>query len=203
MNENNIKNDVAQNMPQKPVEIKIRVSKKTKEILEEFCKESSFKTYDKAILFLLSDKKEEMKAVTDFEVQKKTLEEIQRKIDLRIDSIQKRFSKYADLYFTKIIDNYNFSQQSFKEIIKTINYKELDNEQPLENQTNDVNYDLILQKDNEIKILNEQVENNFVLVKDLKNTLRDLKFIFKEKTKGFSKVYEAVLSVEDYNKIFK
>lgn len=206
MNQEITKKNVAQNVAQGDTELKIRVSRKTKEILQEFCRNTAFKSYDKAIIFLLSERKQDMDSVIELAAQKKALEELQSKIDMRVESIQKRLSKYADLYFKRIIDNYTFSQRALVEISERI-YQSKKNTDKIPEDISDHKVknrqeNLSENDRKELEDLRLQREKDFLKIRDYHDTIRGLKFKFQEKRSGFSKVYEARLSPEEYQKIF-
>lgn len=180
----------------------IRVSNENHSKIESLKKELKFSQADYVIDYLLNKKEVEIKTLLELSVKEKELNKIEENIYKRVDSIQKRFTKYADIYFSKIIDNYNFSEQSFSKIIQTIKeQKGLSTDETIVENSQDDGKLLMYQQ--ELKALGNQAEADFITIRDLRDRLRDIQHKFTEKRGGFSKIFEAKLSVEEYSKFFE
>lgn len=160
-----------------------------------------FSTFDNLILYLLNEKKSDIEQYLEIKAKEEVLNKIEKSIDDRVDSIQKRLSKFGSLYFDKIIDVYNLQEASTIEILKRINSK---NDTP--NDTIDLNLknneDLEKIKNENKKLLQDSLDND-TIVQNLEDKLRLIKSKFELKTGAFSKSYDAKLTITEFEEIFK
>lgn len=160
-----------------------------------------FSTFDNLILYLLNEKKSDIEQYLEIKSKEEVLNKIEKSIDDRVDSIQKRLSKFGSLYFDKIIDVYNLQEASTIEILKRINSK---NDTP--NDTIDLNLknneDLEKIKNENKKLLQDSLDND-TIVQNLEDKLRLIKSKFELKTGAFSKSYDAKLTITEFEEIFK
>jgi len=160
-----------------------------------------FSTFDNLILYLLNEKKSDIEQYLEIKAKEEVLNKIEKSIDDRVDSIQKRLSKFGSLYFDKIIDVYNLQEASTIEILKRINSK---NDTP--NDTIDLNLknneDLEKIKNENKKLLQDSLDND-TIVQNLEDKLRLIKSKFELKTGAFSKSYNAKLTITEFEEIFK
>ncbi|MGC5746807.1 hypothetical protein [Chryseobacterium sp. NFX27] len=160
-----------------------------------------FSTFDNLILYLLNEKKSDIEQYLEIKAKEEILNKIEKSIDDRVDSIQKRLSKFGSLYFDKIIDVYNLQEASTIEILKRINSKD-----DTPNDTKDLNLknneDLEKIKNENKKLLQDSLDND-TIVQNLEDKLRLIKSKFELKTGAFSKSYDAKLTITEFEEIFK
>lgn len=177
----------------------IRTSEKTKDLLLNYKKKFQFSTIDEVIQFLLNEKKYDINEYLALKSKEKTVEEVEKQINNRVESIQKRLSKYANLYFEKIFDVYNFQEAATKEILKTLNEKKNDEEvKPSGNS----NLQIEKLKTENRNLLNDSLEDEKI-IQQLSDNLTLVKSKFQLKSGAFSKKYEARLSEEEFAELFQ
>lgn len=179
----------------------IKISDDVHSKLTNLKKMFRFSTFDNLILYLLNEKKSDIEQYLEIKAREEVLNKIEKSIDDRVDSIQKRLSKFGSLYFDKIIDVYNLQEASTIEILKRINGK---NDTP--NDTKDLNLknneDLEKIKNENKKLLQDSLDND-TIVQNLEDKIRLIKSKFELKTGAFSKSYEAKLTITEFEEIFK
>ncbi|MBP0611923.1 hypothetical protein J8J42_02545 [Chryseobacterium sp. cx-311] len=178
---------------------KMYVSEYTLAQFREIKKNLRFKTDNELVLYLISEKKAEVEEYIRIAEREKTLAEIEKHIYARIESVQKRLSKYATLYFDKIIDGYNLQERSVVEILKAINNSE-SGEQKAAPPVND---QALKKLENEkAELLDELLQSNQT-IQDLEKKIKGIKARFELKSGAFSKSFEARLNRDDFEKIFE
>lgn len=164
-------------------------------------KSFKFSTFDNLILYLMNEKKSDIEQYIEIKTREDVLKKVEDNINDRVDSIQKRLSKFGTLYFDKIIDLYNLHEASTVEILKNINGK-----QQKENVSSisDLNSNKEIEKlKNENKKLLQDSLDNDTIVQNLEEKLRLIKSKFEIKSGAFSKSYEAKISISEFEEIFK
>lgn len=160
-----------------------------------------FSTFDNLILYLMNEKKSDIEQFIEIKSKEDVLNKIEKDIDSRVDSIQKRLSKFSTLYFEKIVDIYNLHEASTIEILKKLNEK---NGMISKSDDSDIKNNLELEKlKSENKRLLEDSLNNDTIVQNLEDKIRMIKSKFEIKTGAFSKNYEAKISLTEFEEIFK
>lgn len=160
-----------------------------------------FSTFDNLILYLLNEKKSDIEEFIEVRSKEELLNKLENNIYDRVESIQKRLSKFGTLYFDKIIDIYNLHEQSTVEILKRINKNDLQettsNVSAISSDTKEIER---LKSENK-KLLQDSLDNDKV-VQDLEDKLKLVKSKFELKSGAFSSGYESKLSKSEYEEIF-
>lgn len=178
---------------------KMYVSEHTLEQFREIKKNLRFKTDNELVLYLISEKKTEVEEFIKITEREKTVAEMEKHIFARIESVQKRLSKYATLYFDKIIDGYNLQERSVVEILKAINNSD-SGEQIVARPVND---QAINKLENEKAELLEELLQSNQTIQNLEKKINVIKARFELKSGAFSRSFEARLSRDDFEKIFE
>lgn len=149
----------------------------------------------------MNEKKSDIEQYIEIKTRENVLKKVEDNINDRVDSIQKRLSKFGTLYFDKIIDLYNLHEASTVEILKNLNGKE---QKENVSSVSDLNSNKEIEKlKNENKKLLQDSLDNDTIVQNLEEKLRLIKSKFEIKSGAFSKSYEAKVSISDFEEIFK
>lgn len=179
----------------------LKISGEVHSKLTNLKKSFKFSTFDNLILYLMNEKKSDIEQYIEIKTREDVLKKVEDNINDRVDSIQKRLSKFGTLYFDKIIDLYNLHEASTVEILKNLNGK-----QQKENvsSVSDLNSNKEIEKlKNENKKLLQDSLDNDTIVQNLEEKLRLIKSKFEMKSGAFSKSYEAKISISEFEEIFK
>ncbi|RNA63947.1 hypothetical protein D1631_00100 [Chryseobacterium nematophagum] len=179
----------------------LKISEEVHSKLTNLKKQFRFSTFDSLILYLLNEKKSDIEQYFEMKIKENVLIKIENNINDRIDSIQKRLSKFGTLYFDKIIDLYNLHEASTIDILKGINEKyQKENTSSANISKDDIEIEKI--KIENRKLLQDSL-NNDTIVQNLEEKIRLIKSRFELKSGAFSKSYEAKISISDFEDIFK
>lgn len=161
-----------------------------------------FSTFDSLILYLLNEKKSDIEEYIEIKAKEDILKKVEDNIENRVDSIQKRLSKFSTLYFDKIIDLYNLHEASTIEILKKIATG--NSESSPNNQSSAIgdNKEIEKLKAENKQLLQDSLDNDTV-VQNLEDRIRILKSKFELKSGAFSKSYEAKITISEFEEIFK
>lgn len=164
-------------------------------------KQFKFSTFDNLILYLLNEKKSDIEEYIEVRAKEEILNKIENSIYDRVESIQKRMSKFSTLYFEKIIDTYNLHEQSTIEILKRLNGNGLEQAESNISVSSNDSKELERLKSENKKLLQDSLDNDNV-VQDLEDKLRLIKSKFELKSGAFSSGYESKLTKSEYEEIF-
>lgn len=164
-------------------------------------KQFKFSTFDNLILYLLNEKKSDIEEYIEVRAKEEILNKIENNIYDRVESIQKRLSKFSTLYFDKIIDTYNLHEQSTIEILKRFNGEGLQETESKVTLNSNDSKELEKVKNENKKLLQDSLDNDKV-VQDLEDKLRLIKSKFELKSGAFSSGYESKLTKSEYEEIF-
>lgn len=164
-------------------------------------KQFKFSTFDNLILYLLNEKKSDIEEYIEVRAKEEILNKIENSIYDRVESIQKRMSKFSTLYFEKIIDTYNLHEQSTIEILKRLNGNGLEQAESNISVSSNDSKELERLKSENKKLLQDSLDNDNV-VQDLEDKLRLIKSKYELKSGAFSSGYESKLTKSEYEEIF-
>lgn len=164
-------------------------------------KSFKFSTFDNLILYLMNEKKSDIEQYIEIKTREDVLKKVEDNINDRVDSIQKRLSKFGTLYFDKIIDLYNLHEASTIEILKSLSAKE-QKENITSISDSGSNKEIEKLKNENKKLLQDSLDND-TIVQNLEEKIRLIKSKFEIKSGAFSKSYEAKISMSEYEEIFK
>lgn len=180
----------------------IRVSSVTRDRVNEARKKYKFANADTLILFLLGDRKADIDEYIRNSEKEKTLVEIEAKIEKQVDRTHRRLGDYSKRYFEKIFDVKEAIELSTVTILKhlntgvgqvvsTVGTDVKMTEEYLELKKK---YDELLMRDDE-----EDDRNSIILAEKI----RSISTYFVQEKGGFSTVFKAKLTEEQYNKFFR
>lgn len=168
--------------------------------LSEIKSQFRFSTFEQLFAYLLDEKKSDIKEYISIKSKEDALIKLEDNIYNRVESIQKRLSKYASLYFEKIFDVYNLQEEATKEILKAVRKPIVQSEKTADSVNND-NVVLERLKSENRNLLNDSLEDEKIIT-DLENRLKVIKSKFELKSSAFSKVWEARINKDDFEKLF-
>lgn len=179
----------------------IRVSMKNGENLRILKNELNLPSYDEVISYLINANMTGNSEVNSLVELKKALENGLASNEKRTDAVHKRLGHLDKFYFTKILDTHNL----LKEFLTT-NVKSGYGQKSTESSDSATN--VLAEQDkqklqNEIKEVWESHREIEQINEALSEQLNSIKNKFKFESGAFSKSYKAVLSVQDYEDIFK
>jgi len=180
----------------------MRVSQKNAENLKVLKNNLNLSSYDEVIAFLIESNFKGNSELNYFTEIKKTLEAGLSSNEKRIEAVHKRLGHLDKFYFTKILDTHHllkeFLSMNLRE--KTLG-SEAVNEDKISIESLSVDQNSKLEK--EVKEVWESHREIEEINQDLISQINNLKSKFKFESGAFSKNYKAVLSIQEFEEIFK
>lgn len=180
----------------------MRVSQKNAENLKVLKNNLNLSSYDEVIAFLIETNFKGNSELNYFTEIKKTLESGLSSNEKRTEAVHKRLGHLDKFYFTKILDTHHL----LKEFL-SVNLKErklnsdiiIESKNTVDNFANEQN----LKLEKEVKEVWESHREIEEINQNLISQISNLKNKFKFESGAFSKSYKAVLSVQEFEEIFK
>ena len=180
----------------------MRVSLKNAENLKVLKNNLNLSSYDEVIAFLIEINFKGNSELNYFSEIKKTLESGLSSNEKRTEAVHKRLGHLDKYYFTKILDTHHL----LKEFL-AVNLKErtLDSEGVSEtkNTIEKSSEEQNLKLEKEVKEVWESHREIEEINQNLISQINNLKSRFKFESGAFSKNYKAVLSIQEFEEIFK
>lgn len=181
---------------------KIRISEDNLEKLRILKNSLNLNSYEKVIDFLIDFNLKGNSEVNYLSEIKKTLEDGLSSNEKRTEAVHKRLGHLDKFYFTKILDTHHL----LKEFL-SVNLKEkklnsdivIESKNTVENFTDEQN----LKLEKEVKDVWESHREIEEINQNLISQINNLKSKFKFESGAFSKNYKAVLSIQEFDEIFK
>lgn len=181
---------------------KIRISKDNLEKLKILKNSLKVGSYEKVIEYLITFNMKGNSEHTYLADIKKLLEDGFSNNDKRTEAVHKRLGHLDKFYFTKILDSHyllkEFLTQNLKE--SSANPKVKNELRDVENSTADERQVKLEKEVKEVWESHREIEENN---QRLISKIDAIKNRFKFESGAFSKNYKAVLSVQDFEEIFK
>lgn len=181
---------------------KIRISKDNLEKLRILKNSLNLNSYEKVIDFLIDFNLKGNSELNYLAEIKKTLEDGLSSNEKRTEAIHKRLGHLDKYYFTKILDTHHLLKEflavNLKE--KTLSSEGVSETKNTEEKSFD-EQNLKLEK--EVKEVWESHREIEEINQNLISQINNLKSKFKFESGAFSKNYKAVLSIQEFDEIFK
>lgn len=174
---------------------KIRISEDNLEKLRILKNSLNLNSYEKVIDFLIDFNLKGNSEVNYLSEIKKTLEDGLSSNEKRTEAVHKRLGHLDKFYFTKILDTHHL----LKEFL-VVNLKEKnETKNSVEKSSDEQN----LKLEKEVKEVWESHREIEEINQNLISQINNLKSKFKFESGAFSKNYKAVLSIQEFEEIFK
>lgn len=180
----------------------LRVSLITWEKVMKKKKELEFSSIDSLILFLLGDRKKDIDDYLRMSEREKNLVNIESKIEKQVERTHKRLGDYSKRYFEKIFDVEEAVKLSTMTILKHLNKNGSETESAEKiDVKNSAEYLELKKKYDDLLMQDDGEDDRQSII--LAEKIRNISLYFQPEKGGFSTVYKAKLTQEQYNKFFK
>ena len=180
----------------------MRVSQKNAENLKVLKNNLNLSSYDEVIAFLIETNFKGNSELNYFTEIKKTLEAGLSSNEKRTQAVHKRLGHLDKFYFTKILDTHHLLKEFLAVNLKDKTFSsEVVNE--TKNTVEKLSDEQNLKLEKEVKEVWESHREIEEINQNLISQINNLKSKFKFENGAFSKNYKAVLSIQEFDEIFK